>query len=91
MGAAKRAGTGPSQLSGIPISEHDAALLMARGSWGDDSKLRSEKLQEWGELARTQGFLEPSTAVTLAWVPSALLGVLLLFGLVRRIRRNAGR
>lgn len=91
VGAAKSAGTGPSQLSGIPISEHDAALLMARGSWGDDSMLRSEKLQEWGELARRQGFLEPSTAVTLAWVPSALLGVLLLFGLVRRIRRNAGR
>ena len=72
-------------FTGIPVTEEEAAALTAQPPWGSDQTVRSQQIKSWGIQAR-EG---PSgLARRYAWVPSALLGSLLILILLRRARRR---
>ncbi len=80
---------GAQALPGIPLTEHEAVLLGANGSWGDDPALRAERIRHWSSEARQLINVTPSFMSRLKWIPAtALLSVLSLALIFRRPRRN---
>jgi iron(III) transport system permease protein len=73
---------------GIPVSESEAARLLEKGAWGADATARSEKLREWGSVARAGS---RSALSRLAWLPSTLLACLLCLAVLRRLFRLSFR
>lgn len=73
-------------LAGIPVSSADAEQLLESGPWGSSSRIRSEKIREWGAAARAG---PRSRLSQFSWVPSLLLAlVLLAFSLRQAVRRR---
>jgi ABC-type Fe3+ transport system substrate-binding protein len=74
----------PQVLKGIPVSEPQAETLSAGGAWGHDTSVRTDRIRAWGDEARKSLPLPLTPSEQFKWVPSFLLGALLVIALFRQ-------
>lgn len=75
-------------LPGVPVSQREAVLLGAEGTWGDDPALRAERIRHWGSEARQLLDVTPSFMGRFRWVPAAALLLALSIALALRVTRS---
>jgi hypothetical protein len=80
-----------STLTGIPISEAESIALAAQGTWGQDSKQRTEMLREWSQLAQSMFSIEPTFRERYQAVPGAVFALALLVAVLRKVRDRLTR
>jgi iron(III) transport system permease protein len=76
-------------LRGMPISEPEAVALIGSSGWGSDQALRSDYLQRWAGLAGDQLPIAETFAERFRWLPGAILAVVLLILITRRMIRSS--